>query len=350
MPKCKQGHPAGLVLSCESCGAPISYADELSSLAELPRPEIEYEDVTVVFLGVPPFPKTGVHSSEVSLGPKEERSPERCTLKNVGGTWLNYSRAYGRRVESWLKLTGFYESSFKIIVVDATSPLSVLLLNSLYSADGVLVFAISADGTSNPVDQNTSYVAAEVMKRKGVSTIVASGTFARGMTHLTENEGLLVGSSAVQQLISYLVDSIHPLQNFIQKDFGLGIKDHFYSLVMSASDYVFRSPRDAFAVQGSQMSVERVLDDVQSAYLIACAGEEQSAEIATEFARYSSGMRNLLTTGGSLNRKATSLGFYDLLLLYGVRDARIQEPIEKGYLTVKNSANDLGVEKLEAPV
>lgn len=351
MPKCEGGHPNGPVMSCEKCGAPVSYADALSSLAELPKPETKYEDVAVVSVGFSPFQKVGVYSSVVDFGPKDERSPFRCTVKEIGGgTWLDYCRAYGRKIDSWLRLTGFYLSPIKMLVVHSADPLSVLLLNALKSTDGVMVFAIVADNASTPVDQNTSYVATEVMKRKGVSSVLATDAFAKGMTNFIETEGLLTGSNSVQALVSYLVDSIEPFQDFIRKDLRLGIRDHFFSVVMGASDYVFKSPHDAFTVQESQMSAEGEVGELLTAYLIARAGNEQKEEIAAAFTRYSRRLGNLLATGISLNPKDTRLGLYDLFLLYGVNDSRIQDSIEKGYLKVKRSAKDLGVEELETLV
>jgi len=351
MPRCEQGHPNGPVLVCEKCGAPVPYADALQSLAELPKPDINYEEVALIFVGFPPFLKDGVYSAQVNFGPKEERSPSRFTVKEIGGgTWLDYCRAYGNRIDSWLKLTGFYHSPIKMLIMHTTDPTSVLLLNSLRSTDGVTVFAVVADEASTPANQNTSYVACELMNRKGVSTILASDTFASEMTSFIETKGLLTGSDAVQQLVSYLVDSITPLQDFLHKDFRLGIRNHFFSVVMGASDFVFNSPRDAFTVLGSQMSTKGGVSEPLSAYLISRAGEERNEEIAAAFARYSRGLGNLLTTGISLNPKDTRLGLYDLFLLYGVNDSRIQNSIEKGYLTVKRNAKDLGVEQLEALV
>jgi hypothetical protein len=348
MPSCPNGHEVGLILRCDQCGLPISYRELLPSLATIPAPQISFEEVAVISVGMRRLRLDRAYTCEVVIGDKTDRAADSLTLEKIGGgTWFDYYKAYGGQVSAWLELVNFERPRYKFVVVDSTDPLSVLVLSSLGSNDGALVLMVVADAPSTPVKQNTSFVALEALKRKGLPFIAITESQMESMSVLAEGEGLYAGRDAIEVIAEYLVTNILQLQDFLRRDLRLGIAAHYFFALMSGSDIVYRTPRDAFKVLTAKLSAASEHDDFATAYMIASAAPDKGEFIQESFEAFSKGLGDLFDSDSTITLNRSALGLFDIILILGVRNPRLQALLEKGYLAVAKSASELEAGALE---
>jgi hypothetical protein len=345
MPKCTNGHESQLALKCTKCGAAVAFRDSLSDLLVVREPELKFEEVGAVFIGVPPFASPGVYASEILLGRGKPTSRKFMAEKIEGGTWLDYNARYGEAFKAWLRMLEFGQSRYRVLITDTTNPLSVLAVNNLTPAANTVVFATVPGAKATPIAQNTSYAALQVARRRGMRLVLVSDVFVEQLTTFVEGKGLATGRKAFEQVVSFLLSFVSDVSDLIQKDAKLGVGAHYFSVLLSASDRVFRSPDDALAVQLPRTSLGAEREKAMTMHLLASATADVQREIEPAFNRLSAKEgQSLMDAESRFREKQTSHGLYDLFLLYGVKDPTIMEQLRAGYQTIASTAPDMSLE------
>ncbi len=324
------------------------FKDACAELAVVPKPEIKLEESAVLFAGMSPVRVPGVFTTEVLCDVSESRRVDLLALKKIGGgTWFDYCREYQATLDSWLRGVGFYRAQSRAVVVDSTNPLSVLVLLSLRTPERTVAFTIVADKDSTAVEQNTSYTFLELARRKGIPLVLASVSQVKELEFLVESEGLLVGFKAFERLVAYFVGALPVLSDFMRSDLRLGVTVHTFSAVMAASGLVFTSPSEIFRLQIEQLSGEARPDELVTAYLLASGSNSMREELVMAFDRFTRGLVNLITKDNALETRADEVDLYDVIILFGLKDARIQLSLARGYERIAKETKNLRVEELE---
>ena len=345
MPRCAKGHEAGLALRCPTCGADVSFRESLPDLLRLPSPDLRLEDVAVLFVGPTSFAMGGVYSAEAVLGEGEPTARQFVAERIEGGTWLDYTSRYSEKLKRWLRLVGFGKSKHRVLVLDTTSPLAALAVNSVPLPDNTMVIASVPRAKSTPVAQNSSYATLQLARRRGMHVLLALDSFIAGLTAFTEGKGLATGDAAYERVITYILSFVSDLADVTQKDAKLGVGAHFFSILLSASDRVFRSVEGALEVQLKQTSLEGVPEKVITAHLFATAPAERQDDLRASFERISSRDHwSLLNAESVVRVRPSAHGLYDAFLLYGVKEPTVLDALRTGYQTVASTAPELSLE------
>ncbi|MDG7008017.1 MAG: hypothetical protein JRN06_07210 [Nitrososphaerota archaeon] len=345
MPRCARGHEAGLAYRCPTCGADVFFRESLPDLLKLPSPNLKLEDVAVLFVGQAPFDIPGVYTAEAILGKGKPTSKQFIAERLEGGTWLDYNSRYSEQFKRWLRLVGFGKSKHRVLVLDTTYPLAVLAVNNVPLPDNTVVMASVPGAKSTPVAQNSSYATLQLARRRGMHVVLALDSFIAGLAAFTEGKGLATGDSAYEQAIAYILSFVSDLADLTQKDARLGVGAHFFSILLSASDRVFKSVESALEVQLTQTSLEGAPEKVITAHLFATGPSDRQDELRASFERMSSGDHwNLLNAESTVRSMPSSHGLYDVFLLYGVKEPTVLDALRAGYQTVASTAPELSLE------
>ncbi len=345
MPKCANGHQTKVASKCQQCGAPVRFKDSLPDLVPLPPPEAEFEETAVLYVGSPPAAGQGAYVAEAVLG-KEKSSSKRFVVEKVeGGTWLDYNAKYAEAMSAWLRLVEFRKSKYRLLVVDSTSPLAVLVVNTVPLPESTVVLATYPGRSATPIAQNTSYAALQLARRRGMHVILAVDSFAEHLAVFAEGKGLYTGENAFVQAVGYLLSFLPDVVDLVQKDARLGIGVHFFSVLLSGSDRVFRSLDEAISLLVTQNSLGGGYERVITTHLLASALPDAEKGIKAAFGRLSTAPgQNLMNAEFRSRDKPTGYGLYDLFLLFGVKEPSVFEELRKGYQTIASSASDLSLE------
>ena len=350
MPRCAKGHEAGLALLCPACGAAVSFRGGVQSLLSVPSPDVKIEEAAVLFVGSPGFALPGAYTAEAAVG-KGGEGPGRFQAERIeGGTWLDYNSRYAERFRRWLRLACFGKSRYRVLVLDTTSPLAVLAVNNIPLPDSTLVMATIPGAKATPVAQNSSYAALQLAKRRGMHVVLALDSFVARLAAFTEGKGLSTGLKAYEEVLEYLLSFAPEVADLVQKDARLGVGAHFYSVLLSASDSVFRSVEVALEVQLTQTSLESSPEKVIAAHLLASAPGEMQRELGASFARIAARDGwSLLNAESRVRTRPAGRGLYDAFLLYGVKEPTVLDALRAGYQTVASTAPELSLEGGLAP-
>ena len=323
----------------------MSFRGDLPSLGEVKAPTIAPEEVAILFVGPPLFGSPGVYAAELQMAKGKPSAKKFPAERLEGGTWLDYNSRYSERFRTWLRLTGFGRSKYRVVVMDTTSPLAVLAVNNLPLPDSTIVMASIPGAKATPVAQNASYAALQVARRRGMHVVLALDSFLARLADFTEGKGLSTGAKAYEHVIGYLLGFISDLADATQKDARLGVGAHHYSVLLSASGTVFRSVEKALEVQLGQDSLEGSPEKVITAHALASAPAGMEGEIASSFERVVSREGGSLLDAESRFRvKQTEYGLYDVFMLYGVKEPTIFDALRAGYQAVASTAPELSLD------
>jgi len=345
MPRCPNGHESALELKCPTCGESVLFAESLRDLTVLPPFQCTFEEMAVLSIGFPPLVFPGSYSAEIRVEKEDSLKAETLSLATIeGATWLDYKERYLAEFQRWLRLVSLAKSRYRVIILDASNPLSILALTGLASYRNTIVFALTADEKSRPLEQHTSYVALTEAFRRGIPLILATNSFMEEASCFLEHEGLALGQQALSQMLSFIFTPLGELMDFVQRDLKLGIKAHGFSTLIAASDAVYRTVDDAFLVQHHQTSKDLDLEEVQSAYLIALAEKDLETPISQGFKRYcDEHLVNALSISQWLNARPSKYRIYDMAIVYGLKNIDIYSRLRKGYEMIANQTPDLKV-------
>ena len=350
MPKCSSGHDGQTTLKCQKCGAKVQFKEALPELIELPSLDVKFEEVAVLFIGNPPIGKQGVYTAEMLLGKGAPSARRFVAGKLEGGTWLDYNARYSEAFRTWLRLVEFTRSRYRVLVLDSTNPLAVLAVNNIPSPETTVLLASYPGRASTPISQNTSYAALQLARRRGMHVVLAVDSYIEHLTVFVEGRGLSTGEKAYDQVVAYLVAFLPDVVDLVQKDARLGIGNHFFSVLLSASDKVFRSTDDALSIELNQNSLGGSYERVLTTHLLASSAPEARKGISSAFSRISTRQgEGLMNAEFRYREKPTSYGLYDLFLLFAVKEPSVFEDLRRGYQTIASSAPDLSLEGGLAP-
>lgn len=346
MPRCVNGHEVGPLVTCDQCGAPVLYS-ELFPAITLPKVTPNFGEMEVLSLGLPAPQVGGAWAGEVSLGATEERKASGLSLKELeGGTWLEYYKAYSKDITLWLRLVGYDRCRYRFVVVDTAHPLAPALLSSPILDSNSVVMALVPERGATAMEKSSSFVSLQAAVRRKEPLILVNQEFIDDLACFTEDEGLLTGSAALLRVMNYFLGNLKEVSGFVKKDVRLGVTFHAFSPLLAASGKVYRGVPDAFSVQKEVMSSAVPNEDVVMAYLFALAGRELADDIAKAFDEYCRRFPDLISSESKVVEGMSRYGFYDLLVLYGVKGLPLPKYLEEGYRKVAMKAKDLSVEAI----
>lgn len=345
MPKCANGHDAGLGAKCQKCGAEVDFRGSLPELLTLPHFDAKFEEVAALFVGAPPFAAPGAYSAEAQIGKGGSTGRAFVAERVEGGTWLDYNAKYSERFRAWLRLVGFGKSRYRLLVVDTTNPLAVLAVNNVPLPDSTIMMATIPGKKATPVAQNSSYATLQLARRRGIHVLLALDSFVAGLAAFSEGKGLSTGEKAYEEVLSYIISFVSDLADATQKDARLGVGAHFFSVLLSGSDRVFRSVEGALEIQLTVTSLEGSQEKVITTHLFASAPSDRQREVEEAFGKIASREdRNLLNAESTVRERPSDHGLYDALLLFGVKEPTVLDELRAGYQTVASTAPELSLE------
>ena len=225
MPRCVNGHEQRLGLKCATCGERLSYRDSMEELRVLPKIVPDYGKISVITVGYPGLSLKADYVGRVSAGQTELKTSTAFEVASIrGASWLDFNKKYLGELRRWLTLVGIGKTTDRFLVVDTTNPLSVLVLSALPNVEHTAVLAVTADGDSTPMEQNTSYVALSLALKKGLPVVVLSETFQREMLYFTEDRGFAAKADALSRLLQPLLAAADDLMDLLERDIKLGIQ------------------------------------------------------------------------------------------------------------------------------
>lgn len=345
MLRCSNGHEMPAALTCQKCGAKALFRAALPDLMTLPPLEARFEETAVLFVGERPGSLPEAYSPEVVVGRGHSTAKRFMAPKLEGGTWLDYNAKYSDTFSSWLRLVEFARSRYRVAVLDSTNPLSVLAVNNIPSPENTVLLASYPGKSSTPIAQNTSYAALQVGRRRGMHVVLGSDSYVDQLAAFVEGKGLSSGEEAYEHVISCFVSFLPDIVDLVQKDARLGIGVHYFSVLLSASDKVFKSVDEALNVQLTENSLGGSFEKVFTTHLLAAAVPEAQKPIAAAFARLCERQgQSLMNAEVRFRDKKTSYGLYDLFVLFGVKEPSVFDDLRKGYQVIASSAPDLSLE------
>src|SRR2546430_823438 len=145
MPKCANGHEQRLGLKCRTCGSDLSYRSSVEELRSLPKVDPDYGKVSVLIVESPRLLVKADYVGEIVSGQADLKTATTFQAATIrGGNWLDFQKKYLQDLKRWLALVGIDKSTDKVVVVDATKPISVLALSALPKLEHTAVIAVVA--------------------------------------------------------------------------------------------------------------------------------------------------------------------------------------------------------------
>lgn len=341
MPRCPNGHEQRLGLACGTCGADVTYSQSLPELLDLPEVRPDYGRVSILSIGHPGLGVRADFLGEISIGQDDAETSTNFTVGAIrGGSWLDYTRKHADRLRTWLSLMGISKSADRFIIMDTTSPLSVLVLSALPSQEHTAVIALMADRESTPVEQNTSYVAVSLALKKGLPVVGLSEAFERDMLYFVEDRGFTSGEDALARLLGPLVAAGDDFMDLLERDAKLGIKMHSLSAIMAGSKAVFGIASNAFMAQTYGVSIEGERTDYKTVHSLVFTEEEERAEFERGFGVFRKRrFKTALSAEVRFHRSGAQL--YDMITIYGMDDEAGLQAISEGYQAIVRNMPDL---------
>lgn len=344
MARCPKGHEQRLGLSCSVCGAEMSYRDSLDDLRTLPRVEPSYGKVSVLAVGFPRMSLLGDYVGELSVGPADLQTSTSFQAATIrGGTWLDFTNKHLEALRRWMAIVGIGQTTERIVVVDTTSPLSVLALSALPKVEHTAVVAVAADEESTPMEQNTSYVALSLALKRGLPVVALSETFAQGLLFFTEERGFAAGAGAISRLMEPLLSTPDDLMDLLERDMRLGIRMHGLSAVVAGSKSVYGVAANAFLAQSYNVSIGKAIGDYQTVHSLAYSSKQDEAEFEKGFGTFRSRkFKGALSAEFRFHESTSPL--YDLITVYGMKSEVALQGIAGGYQAIVGSVPELNAE------
>jgi hypothetical protein len=342
---CKNGHTISSFSNCETCGQPTDLEGSLAAFVEVPAFEVQWESTMILTVGLPSPLGSDCCNLSIQSGEKAAETETSFTFAlRLGETWHDVLVKNLVRFEKWLGSTGFYHAKYKFVIADTTSPMAVLVASALKSVENLAVFAVTADESSNSLEQNTSFVALSFIEKKKLPVIVVSKSYIDELPFLIQDVELTVNTDSLGELLSFFVSSMSDLIDVVNRDLKFGVWSHSLSAVFSGSDLVYAKPDIAIAIQQKQALANIPSREAQTAYMFGRADKQLHDELTDAFKmQFNDGVYRLVNKDIRLFDKRSNYKLYDLLLLLGLKGLDFKN-IEKGYQLVASKNPDLGVQ------
>jgi len=342
MLKCVNGHQTTSFTKCERCGQQADLEKSLDTLSDIPEFQAPWTDTMILTVGLPSPIEANAWHLQVKPAESPQETEQEFTFKSVSGeTWHDIATENQQRFQQWLTNTGFYQAKYKFIITDTTNPSAVLPILSLKNSENLAIFALTADAQANSLEQNTSYVALDYIKKKKMPLINCPKSLLENLTSCIE-DNLTVNTDTLNVVTTFLIGFLRDLIDIMNRDSKLGVWSHTFTACFSASDLVYSNPSVALSMQQETFgSLKR--EDIHTAYLFGRADQNQQEVLRKAFGKqFSDKKARLLNKGVTFSDKQSTYRLYDLLLLLGVKELNLTD-IETGYNLVASRNADLGV-------
>jgi hypothetical protein len=341
MPRCQNGHEQRLGLKCLTCGSELSYRGSLEELRSLPKVEPNYGKVSILAVGYQKLSLQADFVGAVSAGQTDAKTSTTFQVANIrGGSWLDFRKKHLEELRRWMALVGIGKSTDRFLVIDTTSPLSVLALSALPKLEHTAVIALTADQDSTPVEQNTSYVALSLALKKGLPVVALSESFEKEMLYFTEDRGFATSADAMSRLLEPLLGAADDLMDLLERDLTLGIKMHCLSAIVAGSRSVYGTATNAFLAQSYNISIGAKPEEYQTLHSLVFSRKETQGEFEKSFGVF----RNRKFKGAlsaEFRFRETASPLFDMMTIYGLRSEPFLQSLAGGYEAIVRSVPEL---------
>ena len=329
-------------LKCPTCGSSVSYRESLSELLSIPRIEPAFGKVAILFAGLPQIEISGDYRGSISLGDSRRPALESFTIERIpGATWHDLYSTYLSDITKWLGLIAFSKSRYKVLVIDATDPVSVLAVAGMPKSDGTLVVALGADEASTPVQQNSSYVAITTALRRGFEVLVFPQVLVRESLVIDQSGSIHPGMEALYRTIGKVLAEPDDLMDLLEGDGRFNINLHMASMISSGSKRMYRTIANAVTAQGYQLPDEVKPEEVKTFYSLVWCEKSARVEFEKAFSQFrSDAYRSIIRSECRFPGEGTQ-GEFDIFTVFGTGEPGILQPSVRGYEEVAKGAANL---------
>ncbi len=345
MPRCSNGHEQMIGLKCTVCGAPLSYKEACATLVSLPGVRPDYGKVSALFVGLHKFPTTADYSGVIMAADVKGQTIDSFTAEKAeGGTWLDHYTKSSGDLRRWLRLIAFDGSQCSFVVVDTTNPLSVMAIACLPLTKRTMIIAVTADGDSTPVEQNTSYVAVSVALNRNFSLLAFSQGFVRNLLMLPEGRSFVSQTEAFSRIIFSLIERFDDTTEFMERDLNLGVKLHSASAIASGSSQIYGTPGNVFNAQNYQLDIKP--EEVRTVYSLISCENDIGPDFEKSFSQFRKRRFKSVLSADCRVRKKAGSQLFDLLTIYGFASDGLLQTLAGGYNEVVQRVPMLKVESV----
>jgi hypothetical protein len=315
----------------------------LNTLLEVPSFQAPWTDKMILTAGLPSLNYSEAWNLELRRAQSAEETENTFTFGSVSGeTWHDIVVENGQRFQDWLIRIGFYQAKCKLMILDTTDPSAILPVLLLRNTENLVIFAVTADASSNSIEQNASYVTLAHVEKQRMPIITCAKSLIENFPLYIEDIDLRVNTDALTEVIHLLAGFMEDLIDVVNRDLKLGVWSHRLSACFSASDIVYSNPGIVLSLQQENLE-DLKREDILTSYLFGKANEEQQEGLAAAFFKqFSDKKKRLLNKGVRFSEKKSLYKLYDLLVLLGVKELNYSD-IEAGYQLVASRNSDLGV-------
>lgn len=353
MPVCEKGHRMGFQAICSVCGSRISYIESLKELGELPGFEVPRESLLISYIDIPDtlvstaFTRSG-SMVRISLEDGERISENRSGLRRLRSRmWPEYYREYSGRVDLLLKIYGFTTAQDVLVILNTSSPLSVLTLSSKALDPGRSVILALMPGESAPAPEAVnSYSSLRIIDARGFQAVFISEPFIGELSGYTEEWGYIDGMDALQYIAISLAGFSRNFFRPIYEDRDLGVRSHGLSSIIGGSGSVFKNTLAAMKTLLYRISVDPAPREVLSIHLYVTAPGSMLKEFEASYREYVKSLEGVINHTLHMRERDSRLGVYDIHAILGFREYPEYEWLRRAYEGVVARNPDADVSRI----
>jgi hypothetical protein len=322
----------------------VSYRESLSGLLSIASVNPDFGKVSLLFAGVKPVVVPSDYSGSITTSDSRRVALEECAMEKIpGATWHDLYSSYVNDVANWLRRVAFSRSTYKILVLDATNPVSVLAVAALPQGKRTLVLAVSADETSTPVEQNNSYVAVSSALRRGFQVMVFPQRSIQEALIVEDDGSVFSEMAAFSESIARVLAEPDDLMDLLEGDRRFGVGLHTAYLLTSGSKRMYGSFLNAFTAQSFLLPDEIKPEDVRTFYSIVWCEKDARAEFERGFTQFRNRSHKAVIKSECMFREKENPGSFDILTIYGTGEPGVLQSSVRGYEEVAREAPSLGM-------
>ncbi|WP_338602141.1 hypothetical protein V6M85_01600 [Sulfolobus tengchongensis] len=332
MPKCKNGHEMNLASTCSICGQPIDYYASLYELTHFPKIQYKVNDI-VIYVGVTPYRIS--NTLLIDLNDEEKIEQNKIVLKLIsGGTWQDYLDQYKEKLARIFDVLGVNETKRKLIILNASHPLSPLVISLINSN---AIFLIILPEENEPlIYLDTAYnTVFEASKKKEPIILVTKGIVEKFRAFYPDT-GISYGIEGFLKIFKYLYDNYDRLYNFFKVSLKFNSQPFFpFSYIIGGTMLVFKDIQSVFSVIDVQKTIEFDENASNTLLLVNISPKELKEQIEKQYRTYiSSRFRDIIYNDiifiESPNSRVTN-DIFNLIMFYGVSSIKGLEYLSKSH-------------------
>lgn len=330
----------------------MSWQSIIERITDIPKPSPRIEECSVTLVGsVESIDPGKCFLNRIEEGGEGELAQDRIRLQTIqGGVWIDYCRKYRSDIERRMRILLINKARHKIFVIDASSPLSPLVLSSKYvSREDSIVFLIIPSKEATVFEKSSSYASYEIARRKGIPTVLIDRSRVSYFYGFSGDKILRHGALE-SRIIGVVIENLEKILSFIRVSERIGVRSYLVSSIIGASLEVYGTPYNT--LRALEKCVAWILRDQETLYrsrslfLIARAPKQLFDKISESYVKYLEFFPELLSHDSSYTEYSSRLGLYDIAVLYGYAGVELPDHIVQGHRSLETLNPEISVEEV----